>query len=341
MYQKKTEPIYQENDKYANGYRVRYLEGIHHLIEERKKCALEERMNFGRKIAKDRENYRSQYRAMLGWPLTEERKPILRVIENVITEYETRVLSRLQFEMFEGFLFYGVLMRHKTEKSLPLVIAQHGAGGTPEMCSSFFDSENYNDMSVRIFQKGVHVFVPQTSNWGAPRFGKDTNRRELDNILKQLGSSIAALEIDCIQKCIDYFETKEYCNGSFGMAGLSYGGFYTLYTAAAEPRIKAALACSHFNDRTRYHMSDKVWFNAANTFLDAQVAALVCPRFLRIEVGDNDELFAADTAVQEYERLKEYYQEAEDHLEFHVFQGVHEFCPEDTGIEWLISKMIF
>lgn len=43
-----------------------------------------------------------------------------------------------------------------------------------------------------------------------------------------------------------------------GMVGLSYVGFYTLYIAALDTRIKAAVSCSFFNDRDRYPWSDLV-----------------------------------------------------------------------------------
>jgi len=339
MYKKDRKSIYLEREDYGNGYRITYLDGIKKLIEDRKKRALRERVRFGQGISKDRECYRKQFCNMLGWPLNAEKQPILSVKENVIADDKKHKISRMQFELFEGFWFYGILMQHKTDRELPLVISQHGGRGTPEMACSFFDCENYNDMSLRIFEQGVHVFAPQTVLWQEGRFGPANCRNDFDNALKQLGGSIAALEIYSIRKCLDYFETQDYCNGSFGMAGLSYGGFYTLYTAAVDTRIKAALASSHFNDREKYNWYDKVWFNSANRFLDAQVAALVCPRGLRIEVGDNDELFAAGSAIEEYEILRDYYKEKPENLQFHVFQGVHEFCPEDDGVEWLISKI--
>ncbi len=341
MYQKKIEAIYSEDSSCGNSFRVTYLEGIKKLINDRKKQALMERINFGKQISNDRESYRKQYLDMLGWPLNDQRQPILNVSENLLFENNRYIISRLQFELFEGFWFYGILFRHQTKKALPLVVVQHGAGGTPELCSSFFDSENYNDMTLRILGKGMNVFAPQMDLWASSqRFGPADCRGELDKCLKQLGGSITALEIYSVQRCLDYFEQQIYHNGEFGMAGLSYGGFYTLYTAAADKRIKAALACCHFNDRTRYNMVDKVWFNAANTFLDAQVAALVCPRSLRIEVGDNDEVFAVDSAIKEYEILKDYFLESPDNLQFHVFSGVHEFCPDDEGVDWLSARLL-
>ena len=124
------------------------------------------------------------------------------------------------------------------------------------------------------------------------------------------------------------------------MAGLSYGGFYSLYTAAAEPRIKATLTCSHFNDRIKYNWASKCFKNAANTFCDAEVGALVYPRALAIETGDNDELFDAKLAKAELKRLKKYYAKASENLKFNIFKGVHEFCPKsDESIDWMIKKL--
>ena len=76
------------------------------------------------------------------------------------------------------------------------------------------------------------------------------------------------------------------------MMGLSYGGCYTLYTAAIDTRIDAAVSSCFFNERNRYLWSDWSYFGFMNEFNDAEVCALICPRALMIEVGDSDTLFA-------------------------------------------------
>ncbi len=65
---------------------------------------------------------------------------------------------------------------------------------------------------------------------------------------------------------------------------------------------------------------------------------LICPRYLCIEVGENDPLFLVDGAKAEYEKLKNTYDE--DWFDFIVFDGEHEFCKSDVYIEKLISKLI-
>ncbi len=339
MYEKNILSVYCETENVGNIYRSNYLTGIQQLIEKKREEGKEQRLNFANKIIENPEKCREELINMLGWPLNCEKEPILSVSKDMIFEDEQSVFYRMQFELFSGYQFYGILLQHKSDKELPMVISQHGGWGTPEMCSSFFDSANYNDMSLRIFNKGVNVFAPQLLLWQTERFGPDNQRNEIDNALKQIGGSITALEVYSIMRCIDYFEEQTYCDGRFGMAGLSYGGFYTLHTTAIDTRIKAALSSSHFHDRTKYISYDKVKFGEASTFMDAQLALLVCPRFLRIEVGDTDELFEASSGKEEFEIVNKLYYPRHN-VQFHVFEGKHEFCPEDDGIDEMINKLM-
>ena len=113
------------------------------------------------------------------------------------------------------------------------------------------------------------------------------------------------------------------------MIGLSYGGYYTLNVAAIDKRIKSAVACSHFNDRTKYHWSDYCYQSASEKLLDAETALLIRPRKFQIFVGNRDELFDSETARAEYERIKEFDKNADEWLSFCVFDGTHEFYPHD------------
>lgn len=339
MYTKKVEPIYTEQQDAGNRCREEYKQGIVSLIERRKTALLAERERFGQTLMAQPEAGRKALRDMLGWPLTEPPQPLKKASEEVLTADAEAIVSRVQLEVMPGLKFYGILMRHNTDEKLPLVIAQHGGAGTPELCSSFFDSTNYNDMSVRIFRKGVNVFAPQLLLWHEGPFGADSQRMEMENDLRRLGSSIAAIEIDCLSRAMDYLEKKPWFSGRFGMIGLSYGSFYTLYTAACETRIRAALACSMFSDRQVCFGTDFSWKDSFARFGDAEVGALVYPRALRIEWGAADPGKWGVGAQAEYERLERYYAAQRGQLSYRVFEGGHEFCPEDDGIDWVIQRL--
>jgi hypothetical protein len=125
------------------------------------------------------------------------------------------------------------------------------------------------------------------------------------------------------------------------MIGLSYGGFHTLFTAAAEPRIGVALSSCFFNDRRRYGRRDWGFFNAANTFFDAEVAGLICPRALYVEVAQNDELFDVASARPEAVKVRALYDALgiRDRFVYHEHQGKHEFDPANTGIEFVCRHL--
>ena len=341
MYQKAVQSIYQEERNAGNAYRAEYCKSISALIADKKEEARQERDLYAGEIAQNREACRETFKRTLGWPLTlPARRGIPRTKQTEIFADAKVRICRMQFEIFPNFWFYGLCFEHLNAGKLPLVISQHGGLGTPELCSGFFGSANYNDMTLRIFQKGVNVFAPQLLLWKEGDFGEDSHRAEIDNDLRRLGGSIAALEIHCLSRCLDWLETWEGCNGTFGMIGLSYGGFYALYTAAVDVRIRAALDCSFFQDGTHCFGNDFAWFDCARRFFDAEVGALVYPRALRIEVGNADEDRCVYGAKEEFARLERYYAGARDNLSFVLFDGGHEFCPEgDVGIEWILKRL--
>ena len=185
----------------------------------------------------------------------------------------------------------------------------------------------------------VNVFAPQLLLWGAATYQVEFDRVALDARLKRVGSSITALEIYGITRILDYFEVQEYVS-SFGMVGLSYGGFYTLFTAAVDTRIKSAISCSFFNSRKDYAWSDWTWFRSAETFSDSEIACLVYPRKLCIEVGRQDELFDIERARAEIERLKEMSRKVNaGWLEIREFEGKHEFCRDEEPLKQLVDEI--
>ena len=161
-----------------------------------------------------------------------------------------------------------------------MVIAQHGGNGTPELLSGMFGStHNYNDMLHRILKHGVHIFAPSLMIWSIYAYDAPFDRNAIDAKLKRVGSSITALEVYAIERAMDYYQATDYVK-NFGMCGLSYGGFYTLQTAAADTRIRSAISDAYFNERDRYPWPDWVFPSSAYLYDDAEIACLCYPRRL-------------------------------------------------------------
>lgn len=197
-------------------------------------------------------------------------------------------------------------------------------------------------MTRRVLRRGIAVFAPQLHVWGSA-FGPEHQKEVIDRRLKQVGGSIAALDLHRVSRSLDYFEQhRDIDEDRIGMIGLSYGGFYTLYAAALDLRIRVGVSSCYVNNRLIHDFEeDWVWFNAANQFMDAEVGALICPRPLYVEVGVNDQLLGVRHARPEAKRLAAFYQRLgvpeAYHYEEHV--GGHEVDKADGGIDFLCRHL--
>lgn len=345
---------FTEDKEKTAGQKQDYIDSLRRLIEKRQSDAENVRNEYLDGIFENPGKYREDLKKMLGWPLVgHETKGLPEVTcEKIHDDEEGFSVYRMSFEILEGVKLYGLLFKAGEEKK-PLVLVQHGGGGSPEFIAAAYRDNghtndqkypctgNYNDMLQRVLKHGVHAFAPQLLLWNQEDYNIDYNRQEVDARLKRVGSSITAVEIYGLSRILDYFETKDYVS-EFGMVGLSYGGFYTLFTTALDTRIKSAVSCAFFNSRDYVGWPDWVWQNSSEKFDDADVACLVYPRRICLEVADNDHLFNYKHGEESFEKLKSRAKSKNidtDWVSLVVFEGVHEFCKFDEPIERLINDI--
>ena len=118
--------------------------------------------------------------------------------------------------------------------------------------------------------------------------------------------------------CVDYLESRpEVDPKRIGMMGLSQGGTMTTFTAAAEPRIAAA-------DIHGLRQSvEKGLHSSASTFCGSQIvpgiyawfdtddiAGLIAPRPLMLDMGMYDDCFFIHDTLKGYEGVKRIYEAA-------------------------------
>lgn len=344
--------LYKEDVKVGNVFRQEYRDGIKDLIEKLTTKSKEIRGEKIKEIIADRENCKKEFVKILGWPLEQNDSKIIPKVNKIFIAKDGDIsIYRMQFYVLD-IPFYGLLFVREDGKKRPLVIAQHGGQGCPEETANLLESgtANYNNMIERVLKYDVNVFAPQLLLWrqefsfdeydGSGYSYEDAMRKGIDNQLKQFGSSITALEIYCIKRTIDYFEEQSFVDAErFGMLGLSYGGFYTLYTAAIEERIKCCLSCAFFNDRIKYNWSDFVWFDSGNKFTDVEVALLVQPRPLYICIADRDKCFEYESGLKTWNELESRLTE-DDNIHFISFDGTHEFIKDDIILEQFINDLL-
>jgi dienelactone hydrolase len=333
---------YREEKCATNKYKQEYLDGINRVIEQRQREAREKRKEYIKDVFEDSERYREDLKSMLGWPLVDHTANGLPSVRTeTLSKEDGYTVIRMQAEILDGLWMTGLFFKLDTDTPKPMVIMQHGGLGTPELMAGVYGSTtNLNDMLQRTLRFGVHIFAPQLLLWDDKKQHLvPFDRRATDARLKRVGSSVTALEIYGIQRVIDYFEAQSFVT-NFGMIGLSYGGFYTLFTTAVETRIKSAISAIFFNTRDAYDWLDWTWQRSAERFDDAEVAALIYPRKLCIRIADKDELFDPNGGVTSFERLCDMCSEVgTDWVDFDIFEGKHEFFRDDAPIERLVADI--
>lgn len=331
---------YNEKKDMTKSYKEDYVKGFEHIIEKLQNNAETIRAKYAENIFSEQEKYRNDFKRMLGWPLVDHCADKLPGVEvHLLAEEEGYEIYRIKFEILDGLNMTGLFFKQSEKEKKPLVLVQHGGLGTPEVISGIYgNTANYNDMLQRVRKNDVHVFAPQLLLW-SDEYEVEFDRKAIDARLKRVGSSITAIEVFGLTRILDYFEQQEYVS-SFGMVGLSYGGFYTLYTSAIDARIKSAISCSFFNKRDAVGWSDWTWFKSAEKFDDAEIACLIYPRKLYIEVGDKDELFDYKYGMESFDKLKKMCDKVgTEWIDFKVFDGTHEFCWDDEPIQKLVNDI--
>lgn len=340
--------IWEEEPAAGDGYRSRYVEGIQAFIRNRNEaCKKLRRENMPPEDVAIRQKwYRKQYEEMLGLELFAA--PVSKPAEiTYVGRDDVCEIYRLSVFITEEIPFYSmVLIPLNAAKPVPLVIAQHGGFGTPELCSDMNGKNNYNHMVQRALARGAAVLAPQLMLWSTTEQPSHRahpiahNRHRADVDLKRFGSSFTALEISGIRKSLDYVCGMQAIDPEkIFMMGLSYGGYFTLHTMAAEPRIKAGYSAGCFNDRDVYDWADWSYKSSALLFQDAEVAALCAPRKLYLQVGIQDPVFDYHSAVEEAERIGAYYAAfgASENFRFDVWEGGHTISDHDDGYRFLFD----
>ncbi len=331
---------YREERDVTKAVKQSYTDGLLALIHTRQAEAERKRADYSKDIFTDPERYRRELREMLGWPLTEHFDGVPTAESVKLSEENGCEIYRMRFEILDNVWMSGLFFK-KGNKKRPLVMVSHGGLATPELISGFYGStENYNEMLERVLRYEVHAFAPQLLLW-SEAYGVPYERKNIDAALKRVGSSITAVELHGLSRILDWFEAKDYVK-NFGMVGLSYGGFYTLYETATDTRIRSAVSCSFFNDRNEVHWTDWLWEKAAYRFNDAEIAALCYPRRLCIEMGAKDELFDSRFTERSFRTLCEAAEQqgvGTDWLDLIVFDGKHEFCRDDAPLARLVTDL--
>ncbi|MBO5755698.1 MAG: acetylxylan esterase [Clostridia bacterium] len=342
--------MYKSIASEGDARRCAYRDGISDLLARLNREGYEKRDDFfpPKHFFERLETYREEYRRMLGLDLLEAETCAAPVME-LVAEEESCCIYRLTVRVTAEVPMYALFFMPSGVEKAPLIVAQHGGGGTPELCADMIGKNNYNHMVRRLLARGAAVLAPQLLLWNYKEESETQRKHPIpydrvktDHELKRFGLSITALEIKGIMNAITYLSALPFVDeGKIGMTGISYGGYFALHTAAADPRIKAVYAMACFNDRNVYSWYDWCYKGSACTFQDAEVAALCAPRKLFVSLGKADAVFDYQPAIAEAERAKRYFEACgcSENFVFDLWNGGHTMRDDDLGVDFLLSAL--
>ncbi len=197
---------------------------------------------------------------------------------------------------------------------------------------------NYN-YGEQLARAGYVTISPDLRGFGERRDGADPfpGRDPCNvNYVKGtiLGRNPLTLNIWDIKCCVDYLETRPEVDARrIGMMGLSQGGTMTTWSIAAEPRIAAADIISYVNPWAGFGIhranfcGSQVVPDIYRYFDTDDIAGLMAPRPLLIEMGIYDSCFFIHDLLRGYEGVKRIYAAAgvADRLWADVWPGPHAF----------------
>jgi len=195
-----------------------------------------------------------------------------------------------------------------------------GNRSTPELAENI--ARHHYNYAEEMARRGFLTISPdlrvfgERSDGGNPYPGRDKcNVHFLRGMV--LGIYTLTLNIWDMKCCIGYLQTRPEVDAArIGMMGLSQGGTMTTFTAAAEPRIKAADIIGYINPWERFGINranfcgSQVVPDVFKYFDTHDIAGLIAPRPLLIEMGIHDTCFPIEDQLRGYEGVKRIYQAA-------------------------------
>ncbi len=276
-------------------------------------------------------------------------------------ETETYRVEKVAFQSEPGlYVPCHVLIPHHAEPPYRAVIALsgHGSGGAAHLLGRATAAEeaahivahNY-DYAHQLACHGFMVFVPEQRGFGErlePQPGMTSGDplwrsscRALAFNALLMGRTLLGMRVWDVMRTLDYIATRpEAIKAGVGCVGLSGGGTTTLYAAAIEPRITAAVISGAFSSfRSSIMSTIHCDCNYVPKILEyaemADLAALIAPRPLLIEAGTHDPIFPVDEVRIASAQVARVYNllGVADHFDQDIFEGGHRFSGAKT-FDW-------
>jgi dienelactone hydrolase len=254
-----------------------------------------------------------------------------------------------------------ILTPSGAQRPLPAVICVpgHGRGvddivGIDDKGHDRTDKGGYqHDFAIQIAEAGMAAVAIEPMGFGCRR-DPATMKRGLGRSSCQpvagtallLGQTMIGWRVYDVMRTVDLIGTRpELDAGRVACIGISGGGTCTVFSAALETRIQAALVSGYLNTfrdsiGSIAHCIDNYVPGILNWAEMYDVAGLIAPRPLFVESGRMDDIFPIEASVEGFNKVRSIYEVfgAGDRIEQEVFDKDHSFWGK-RGIPFLARHL--
>ena len=255
-----------------------------------------------------------------------------------------------------------LLLPDKTQPPVPSVICVpgHGRGvddivGIDERGRERTDKAGYqHDFAIQVAEAGMAAVAIEPMAFGCRRdplnARQGLSRKGCEPAAGGallLGETMIAWRVWDVMRTIDYIATRPELNANrVGCMGISGGGTATLFSAALEPRIRAAMVSGYLNTfrdsiGSLAHCIDNYVPGILNWAEMHDIAGLIAPRPLFVESGEKDTIFPIAASVESFTQVREIYGvfQAADRIEQEVFPDEHAFWGK-RGVPFIARQLL-
>ena len=210
-----------------------------------------------------------------------------------------------------------------------------------------------HDFSLQVVEAGLAAVAIEPMAFGCRRDPINARRSLTANSCQPsaggallVGQTMIGWRVWDIMRTIDYIETRRELDATkVGCIGISGGGTATLFGAALEPRIRAALVSGYLNTfrdsiGSLSHCIDNYVPGILNWAEMSDIAGLIAPRPLFSESGEKDNIFPVKAAIASFNQVRDIYTVfgAADRIEQEIFPADHSFWGK-RGIPFMVKHL--
>lgn len=225
----------------------------------------------------------------------------------------------------------------------PAVLAIHGHGpGKAHVCGLARTDQPNADYAHQLAQRGYVVLAPDLRNFGERLDDGPSDHYACDtNLVHAVMAGAVPLTQNLwdMARALDFLEQQPLVDPArLGVAGLSYGGTAALFLAAFDPRVAVAVVSGYLSSWASSHAiplnmcGSQVLPGTLGRLEHVDIGALVAPRPMLVESGDQDPIFPIDAARRTVSQLRQVYAAlgAEGRLQHDVFAGGHQWHGQEA-----------